>query len=88
MANDPWGGSEELWSQAAARAREQGNQVAASVAWWPQLSPKLENLKSRGVEVSTQETAARKFSGHGRTKNEGKIRFDKARRCLVAGEEA
>jgi hypothetical protein len=39
MSGYPWGGSEELWSQAALRLRDQGHDVAASVPWWPRLSP-------------------------------------------------
>ncbi len=59
MAGDPWGGSEELWSQAAARAREQGHHVSASVAWWPELSPKLSKLAEKGVEVAPRERPAK-----------------------------
>lgn len=55
MAGSPWGGSEELWSQAAGRLREAGHEVSASVVWWPKLSPKIDNLAKRGVEVVIQE---------------------------------
>jgi glycosyltransferase involved in cell wall biosynthesis len=53
MAGCPWGGSEELWSQAALRLREQGQQVSASVVWWPQLSPKVTHLAGQGIDVVT-----------------------------------
>jgi len=54
MAGDLWGGSEELWSQAASRLRQEGHEVSASVVWWPQLSPKVASLAEKGVEVVTQ----------------------------------
>lgn len=51
MVGLPWGGSEELWSQAALRLQERGHQISASVAWWPQLSPKVTGLSKRGIDV-------------------------------------
>ncbi len=54
MASAPWGGSEELWSQAALRLHQQGHEVAASVVWWKQLSPKITSLEKQGVEIVTQ----------------------------------
>ncbi len=47
----PWGGSEELWSQAALRLLKQGHDVSASVSWWPKLSPKVVALADEGVRV-------------------------------------
>jgi glycosyltransferase involved in cell wall biosynthesis len=47
----PWGGSEELWSQAALRLKEEGHEVAASVIWWPQLSPRILELEKRGINL-------------------------------------
>lgn len=41
MFGAPWGGSEELWSQAALRLQEQEHEVLAVVTWWPELSPKV-----------------------------------------------
>jgi glycosyltransferase involved in cell wall biosynthesis len=55
MSSSPWGGSEELWSQAAARLRKHGHEVSASVVWWPRISPKLSDLAEQGVEVIMQE---------------------------------
>jgi glycosyltransferase involved in cell wall biosynthesis len=51
MSGDPWGGSEELWSQAALRLDAQGHQVSASVVGWPKLAPKITNLRDRGMAV-------------------------------------
>jgi len=50
MAGAPWGGSEELWSQAASRLHYAGEHVAVSVTWWPQLSPKITALARQGFE--------------------------------------
>jgi glycosyltransferase involved in cell wall biosynthesis len=54
MSGAPWGGSEELWSQAAVRLREGRHSVAASVAPWPRVSPKITALEQRGIEVSVR----------------------------------
>jgi glycosyltransferase involved in cell wall biosynthesis len=51
MCGYPWGGSEELWSQAALRLQSSGHKVAASVVWWPQLSPKVMALAGKGIEL-------------------------------------
>lgn len=59
MAGAPWGGSEELWSQAAIRLKEQGHSVAASVAWWPVLSSRAAGLPKQGVELFVREPAHR-----------------------------
>lgn len=58
MAVAPWGGSEELWSQAALRLRGEGHQVAASVPWWPRLSPKMTAMTERGVELNALKSPA------------------------------
>jgi glycosyltransferase involved in cell wall biosynthesis len=49
MNNFPWGGSEELWSQAAVRLREEGHEVRASCAYWPKQSEKVIALTKRGI---------------------------------------
>jgi glycosyltransferase involved in cell wall biosynthesis len=54
MDGSPWGGSEELWSEAALRLLDAGHSVSASVVWWPSLSPRLLALQRRGVRVSFQ----------------------------------
>ena len=48
----PWGGSEELWSDAALElVREHGCNVFASVRRWPQLPRKLKMLRDAGVNI-------------------------------------
>lgn len=54
MSGASWGGSEELWSQAALRLHEQGHQIAASVVWWPLVPSKVALLNARGVDVVRQ----------------------------------
>lgn len=51
MAADPWGGSEELWVQAAQVALQQGHTVIASVYDWGKLPEKIENLKKAGALI-------------------------------------
>ncbi len=51
MSGVPWGGSEELWSQAAARLKQEGHDVSARVIWWPELSPKVRELEKQGVKI-------------------------------------
>ncbi len=63
MSGYPWGGSEELWSQASLRLRDQGHDVAASVPWWPRLSPKMEGLAEAGVELFVRPPAPTSLLG-------------------------
>jgi hypothetical protein len=63
MSGSPWGGSEELWSQASLRLRDQGHDVAASVLWWPRLSRKMESLAEAGVELFVRPPAPRSLRG-------------------------
>jgi glycosyltransferase involved in cell wall biosynthesis len=51
MNDSPWGGSEELWSQAAVRLHGEGHEVRASVAHWPKLSEPITMLAKRGVRI-------------------------------------
>lgn len=51
MSGAPWGGSEELWSQAALRLHSRGHHVSASVIGWPRPAPQVTNLRERGMEV-------------------------------------
>jgi len=46
-----WGGSEELWSQAAARLKAAGHEVAATTEDSPPLSPKLTALREKGIDL-------------------------------------
>jgi glycosyltransferase involved in cell wall biosynthesis len=52
MAGASWGGSEELWVQAAAHALEKGHHVVVSVYDWGGLHPKLKQLQEKGAEIS------------------------------------
>jgi len=54
MLGSPWGGSEELWGQAATRLKLDGHQVRASVQFPPGQSAKLAALVQQGIEVETQ----------------------------------
>lgn len=59
MTAAPWGGSEELWSQSASRLLKAGCQVAASVAYWPQLSPRVAALKDAGISLTVRNRRCR-----------------------------
>jgi Glycosyltransferase len=48
----PWGGSEQLWSDAALRLREHGHEVVASVFRWPSRPPRLDDLSRAGVQLA------------------------------------
>jgi glycosyltransferase involved in cell wall biosynthesis len=47
----PWGGSEELWSQAATQLKRAGHDVRASVGYWPSLSDRVTALKAHGIRL-------------------------------------
>jgi len=49
----PWGGSEELWSQAALRLRREGHQVSACMPRFPNPSPKFLALGKEGIQLHT-----------------------------------
>jgi glycosyltransferase involved in cell wall biosynthesis len=51
MAGSPWGGSEELWSQAALRLATMGHVVTASVCYWPERIEALERLRKAGCRT-------------------------------------
>ena len=51
MAGSPWGGSEELWSQAALRLAKMGHVVTASVCYWPERIEALERLRKAGSRI-------------------------------------
>lgn len=52
----PWGGSEELWSQAALELVSQGFPVSANVVEWSPLHPKVGRLQEAGVQITTRPT--------------------------------
>ena len=51
MDGSPWGGSEELWSQAATRLLADGHDVLASVIGWPEMPVALAELGRRGAVI-------------------------------------
>jgi glycosyltransferase involved in cell wall biosynthesis len=53
MANEghPWGGSEPLWSSAAAHLARRGNEVRVSVKDWGRAVPQIERLRSAGCQI-------------------------------------
>ena len=53
MDGAPWGGSEELWSQAALELKHTGHDVSAVIAYWPKLSPRVDALAQQGVRIRT-----------------------------------
>jgi glycosyltransferase involved in cell wall biosynthesis len=53
MCGSPWGGSEELWSQAATELKRAGHDVEAWVAYWPRLSDKITVLAQQGIKFKT-----------------------------------
>lgn len=44
-----WGGSEELWSQAAIRLVHQGHKVEASIGYYGKIHPKAQRLQKKGI---------------------------------------
>lgn len=53
MQGLPWGGSEELWSQAATQLKLENHDVRAFVMYRPQLSGKLTQLVQHGIRFKT-----------------------------------
>jgi glycosyltransferase involved in cell wall biosynthesis len=62
MSWAPWGGSEELWSEAALRLRREGHEVAASIASWTPVPAKIAMLSQEGVQVSRRRHDQPKFA--------------------------
>jgi glycosyltransferase involved in cell wall biosynthesis len=54
MEGSPWGGSEELWSQAASRLTAEGHEVIASTCHWNPTPPQIVNLLRAGVTVKSR----------------------------------
>jgi glycosyltransferase involved in cell wall biosynthesis len=59
MRGCAWGGSEELWFEAAKEAVKQGHEVFASVGHWGKTAPKLHILESLGVKLHFQGVSRR-----------------------------
>ena len=53
MNGPSWGGSEELWSQAALCLKKKGHEVFASVISWIRDSDKVVRLANSGIQVET-----------------------------------
>jgi glycosyltransferase involved in cell wall biosynthesis len=53
MHSGSWGGSEELWSQAALRLKGDGHEVFVSVISWIRDSEKVCELARHGIQVET-----------------------------------
>ena len=53
MMGYPWGGSEELWSQAALKLKREGHDVQATVAHQTELSSKVIALEEQGIKIGT-----------------------------------
>lgn len=51
MEGEPWGGSEELWSQTALRFAQTGHTLGVNVAQWPQVPPKIQQLQAAGAQA-------------------------------------
>jgi glycosyltransferase involved in cell wall biosynthesis len=79
MSISSWGGSEELWSQAALRLRQLGHDVVASVPWPARMSPKIAALRAGGVRVTTREPIPGPLSK--------RIRREVSRRLGATGRE-
>lgn len=56
MLGAPWGGSEELWSQAATQLLRSGHEVHALVPYWPLPSKGILALAQHGIAVRTVPT--------------------------------
>lgn len=74
MGSSPWGGSEELWSQAALRLLRQGHEVTVSVAWWPNISPKILQLEKLGAKIFLRRGTSHSFTQRLRQKVTNKPR--------------
>lgn len=53
MHSGSWGGSEELWSQAAIKLKQDGHEVFASVISWIRDCPQVVRLVEQGIQVET-----------------------------------
>ena len=53
MHSGSWGGSEELWSQAALKLRREGHQVFASIVSWIRDCDQVVELAKNGIQVET-----------------------------------
>lgn len=75
MLGAPWGGSEELWSQAAIRFRQAGDEVLAFVPYRRRLSDKLSVLSRQGITVRTYPSPTSVAGWFGHVRNRLTLRF-------------
>lgn len=54
MEGEPWGGSEELWSQAAVRLKQAGHYVHVNVKRWPAPAARIAALAQAGCRTVTR----------------------------------
>jgi glycosyltransferase involved in cell wall biosynthesis len=55
MPGAPWGGSEELWCEAASKALGKKHDVLLSVHQWPVLHPRIKSILIEGGKLHTRE---------------------------------
>ncbi|MCB0697669.1 MAG: hypothetical protein KDC07_09910, partial [Chitinophagaceae bacterium] len=48
----PWGGSEQMWSDAALKLSDMGNKVMTNTMEWPKVQDKLQQIKEHGGLLS------------------------------------
>ena len=54
LSSSPWGGSEELWSQAALRLRQEGMEININVQFWPQMPKQIMQLAKAKCQIVTR----------------------------------
>jgi glycosyltransferase involved in cell wall biosynthesis len=59
MGLDPWGGSEELWSNAAGHLLERGCEVVVSKKAWTSVPPVLASLAAAGAKIEYRKELSR-----------------------------
>ena len=59
MSGMAWGGSEELWYQAARVLQKRGHEIAVNFKWWPKMSFQLQQLQEHGANISLRERPPR-----------------------------
>lgn len=65
LEGSPWGGSEELWSQAACWLAENGHTVSASVRYWSQARKHIERLSQSGILIQQRKISFHDFVDYG-----------------------
>ncbi|OBX25528.1 glycosyltransferase involved in cell wall biosynthesis [Gelidibacter algens] len=75
----PWGGSEELWSKSATILKNEGFNIQASVGWYGQVHPKMQNMIDIGIKVHFRKNKVRNLlhKAYGVTQN-GLLKYVKA----------